>query len=200
MKPPPLEQAMEVTATAEGVELRHGEDVIARAWPGGPKVEVRPAPPLESARARRDHYAGRDAAVFPTCFVCGIAREQGDGLCIYAGRDVGADPPEPHVACTWTPHPSLCDDSGVLPEHMVWAALDCPSGWAFLSAGDEVALLGEFSVQIAAPIHCGREYIVAGWEFGREGRKRLTASAIYSAGGDSLAWARATWIVIENDP
>lgn len=194
IKPPPLGVSLDVVQNGPEVELYAGSELVAKSRPGGQSVEPPPAPTLEAARARRAHYAGVDDFVFPTCFVCGIAREEGDGLCIYAGPDPQGDPR--HVACTWTPHKSFCEEGDTVAEHFVWAALDCPSGWAFLGAENEVALLGEFSAHIEAPLHCGQEYIVAGWEIAQERRKRLTASAIYSAEGQLLAYARATWIVI----
>lgn len=196
MKPPPLDAPMGVYRRGGEIELRLGDDIIARAWPEAPDVEVPQAPTLESARARRAHYAGIDEAAFPTCFVCGIARKEGDGLRIHAGPDPDANPARRHVACTWTPHSSLCGDDGTVPAHFIWAALDCPGGWAFLSSGDEVALLGEFSAEIHAPLRCSREYIVAGWEISRDGRKRRTGSAIYAEDGRPLARALATWITV----
>ncbi|MDX1554395.1 MAG: hypothetical protein R3212_00040 [Xanthomonadales bacterium] len=198
MKPPPLDRPLDVVRMDGQVELRDDGVTIARAWPGGPEISVPPAPELGSARLRRAFYVGLDEGIFPTCFVCGAGREEGDGLRIHAGPDREADRSGRHVACTWTPHPAFCGADGAVPSSIAWAALDCPSGWAFLSDGDEVALLGEYSAHIDTPLRCGIEYIVAGWEVAREGRKRLTGSAIYDRDGNPLAWARATWIVIRD--
>jgi hypothetical protein len=194
MKPPPLDIHLDVMQTADGVELRHGEQVIARAWPSKPDLDIPDPPDIESARAGRKSFVGDIRHMFPGCFVCGTEREDGDGLLIHAGPDGGG---AHHVACNWTPHASLCGQSGELPQHLVWAALDCPGGWSFLSFDREVALLGEFSVEILAPLRCGDEYVVAGWEISRDGRKRRTGSALYSAEGAVLARALATWITID---
>lgn len=203
LKPPPLERPLQVFRAGDQVELRDGAEPVARAWPGGPDIEVPAAPSLASARARRANYAGVEGFIFPGCFVCGIAREEGDGLRIHAGPEsphlASSEAHLPHVACTWIPHSSFCAEDGRVPDHIAWSALDCPSGWAFLSDSDEVALLGEYSAAIDAPLYAGREYIVAGWQFGHEGRKRLTGSAIYSPEGRPLARARATWIVIRQN-
>jgi hypothetical protein len=198
MRPPPLEVDLDVVRLGAEVELRQGDQVIARAWSGGPGIEVPPAPDPESARQRRERYAGLDRHAFPGCFVCGVDREEGDGLQIHAGPESRSEDAPHHVACTWTPHTELCDSAGVVPAHFVWSALDCPSGWAFLSFTEEVAVLGEFSVEILGSPHCGREYIVAGWELGRDGRKCMTGSALYEADGEILARARATWITIQD--
>lgn len=201
MVPPPLDTPLSVVATGEGVELLDGETLVGRAWAGGPGIEIPAAPDLAAARRRREAFAGHHHHAFPGCFVCGTARTEGDGLLIFAGPEADSSlAPEGvthHVACTWTPHASFCDDDGVLLPEYVWAALDCPSGWSFLSSGNEVALLGEFSAEGGATLHCDEEYIVAGWEFERSGRKRLTGAAIYAASGTPLAWSRATWITID---
>lgn len=198
MRPPPLDIHMDVVKAGDEIQLRSGDEVIARAWPTDTDIEVPPAPEIESARARRNQFAGHVRHAFPSCFVCGVERQEGEGLLVHAGpvkNELGE--PEHHVACTWIPHHTLCEEDDVLPEHYAWAALDCPSGWSFLSFDDEVALLGELTAEVLSPIHCGEEYIVAGWEIDREGRKRRTGSAIYDTDGEPLAKARATWIVID---
>ena len=196
MQPPPLDTSLEVRKSGDTVELRDGESIIARAWPEGRDVEPPPAPGLESALAVRETYAGLKRHVFPSCFVCGPHREEGDGLRIFPGRLAGEDTGR-RVACDWTPHENLCVEDGTVLPHFIWAALDCPSGWASLTFDDIVGVLGELSVQIHEPVHCGKTYVVMGWEIAAEGRKRFTGSALYSADGEVLATGRATWIVIE---
>ena len=197
MQPPPLETPLEVVRVGEEVQLRSGEELVARAWPGGPQVDVPPAPGLAEARRRRGYYGGLDRHVFPGCFVCGVDRAEGDGLRVHAGPESPSGEGPHEVACNWTPDGSLCDAAGIVADHFVWAALDCPSGWAFLTFADEIALLGEYSAEVLTPLHCGREYIVTGWEISSEGRKRRTGSAIYAQDGQPVARAQATWIRIE---
>ncbi len=201
MIPPPLDTRLDVVGTDGEFQLRHDEQVVARAWPGAAEIELLPSPGLDTARRAGGRFAGFSRHAFPGCFVCGTDRSEGDGLLIHAGPAPGdsgrSDMPVHHVACTWIPHDSFCRPDGVVHQEFIWAALDCPGGWAFLSSGEEVALLGEFSVEIDTPPRAGQEYVVAGWEISREGRKRLTASAIYDSEGQPLAWARATWITID---
>jgi len=201
MKPPPLDTPLDVSATENEIQLVHEQELVARAWAGGPEIEIPPAPDLEDARHRTSLFAGHSYHAFPGCFVCGTERSKGDGLLIYPGPPQNASEMPPsvtnHVACTWVAHEAFCGPDGkVLPE-FCWATLDCPSGWSFLSSGEEVALLGEFSAEIQADLECGQEYMVAGWEIARKGRKRLTGSAIYDTAGTPLAWASATWITID---
>lgn len=196
LKPPPLDIQMDIVRADDEVQLRHGEDIIARARVSRPEIELPDAPDPASARQRRAAFAGHTRHAFPGCFVCGVDRNDGDGLLIHAGPEKTGKDAKHHVACNWTPHPSLCGDDGKLPDHLVWAALDCPGGWSFLSFDPEVALLGELSAELTGPVQCGQEYVVAGWEIDRDGRKHHTGSAIYDAKGAVLAKARATWITI----
>jgi len=200
LRPPPLDTPMTIVESGTSLELRTGDDVVARAHSARPEVNVPEAPSIELARRGRGAYAGHTRHVFPGCFVCGVERQEGDGLLIHAGsiEASGISGESQHrVACSWAPHQSLCGDGGIVPERYIWAALDCPGGWAFLSFSEDIALLGELTAEILSDVPCGREYIVAGWEIDRQGRKRLTGSALYDSSGTPLAIAEATWIVID---
>src|SRR3982075_2267589 len=67
----------------------------------------------------------------PTCFVCGPARAQGDGLRIFAGPLVRQSRNASAVfAATWTPDPTLAAEDGFVAPEFLWSALDCPTGYA----------------------------------------------------------------------
>src|SRR5262245_20827914 len=78
IKPPPLETALDVVELPEGgVQVKHGETLIAQSRPAELIVEP-PAPPtyvqVLDASLR---YAGFSEHPFPTCFVCGPQRQRG---------------------------------------------------------------------------------------------------------------------------
>ena len=75
-----------------------------------------------------------------------------------------------------------CPD--IRPE-IVWAALDCPSGWAVDEFQREGVLLGRMAAVIRTLPVSGEAHVITGWRIGEDGRKRLAGSALYSAGGDS---------------
>ena len=78
----------------------------------------------------------------------------------------------------------------------MWAALDCPSGWAVDEFQREGVLLGRLAARIVVPVVGGGEpFVVVGWGTGAEGRKRYAGSALFTADGDVCAYARSTWIV-----
>lgn len=186
--PPPLDQPLEVRSDGDRLLVLDGDTLVAEAAP----TTVDDAPPttvtLEVARSASQRYAGLESHEFPTCFVCGPRRAEGDGLRIFAGPVDGAEV----AASPWTPPENLAENGQVRPE-IVWASLDCPS---FFGAGIEArAVLGRFAVDVRAPVLAGEPHIVIGWGAGSEGRKHFAASAVTSAAGELLAVSRATWII-----
>jgi hypothetical protein len=178
--PPPLDTQLEIV----GDELRHGDVVVARARRAAHSDEDLPAPvSIADAEEATKRYAGFEHHAYPTCFTCGPART--DGLGIFAGPVTGR---EGVVAAPWTP------DAGVRAE-IVWAALDCPSGWAVDDFQREGVLLGRMGASIHARPEPGVAHVVIGWHIGDEGRKRFAGSAVYTAEGELVAHARSTWIV-----
>ena len=136
-KPPPLDVALLRRREADGsVSLLSGDDVIAAAVPGAVQAQAPPAPTVEEAEIATLRYVGFAHHRFPTCFVCGTARD--DGLRIYAGR-VGDSP---LLASPWTPK----SDDPLL----AWAVLDCPSAYAIESVDHraQIVVLASLTVEL----------------------------------------------------
>ena len=118
--PPPLAVPLLRQREHDGsVSLLSGDDVIATAVPAAVQAQAPPAPTVEQADIATRRYVGFAHHRFPTCFVCGTARN--DGLRIYAGQ-VGDSP---LIASPWTPE----SDDPLL----AWAVLDCPGAYAIES-------------------------------------------------------------------
>jgi hypothetical protein len=181
--PPPLDRELEIVRVDDRVEVRDGETLVAEGEPAAVDVEV-PAPvsPAEAEDAST-RYAGFAHHAYPTCFTCGPERE--DGLGIYAGAVAGRDGV---VAAPWTPAEEPAPE-------VVWAALDCPSGWAVDDFQREGVLLGRMVARVDRLPVPGDPHVVLGWRIGEEGRKRFAGSALVTAAGDVLARSRSTWIV-----
>jgi hypothetical protein len=136
--------------------------------------------------------------------VCGPARAQGDGLRIFAGplarRSSNASPV---LAATWTPDPTLTAEDGFVAPEFLWAALDCPTGYASScdresgSFDQTPILLGRMSARIEMRPRPGERCVIAAWQTGRDGRKRFGEAAAYGEGGALLAVARSTWIAVD---
>jgi len=197
-RPVPLERPL-LLRNGDGIALLEDEgrlcaEARAPATPVGQRV---PRPPtLAEARAAAGRAAYYDDPVFPNCFVCGPARAPGDGLRIFPGpvpgREVWAAP--------WSPDPSVSGPDGLVPEEVVWAALDCPGGVAVAEAratpAEGAALLGRMTARLAGPVRVGTAHRVVAWLLERDGRKHTAGSALFGPDDQLLAVARAVWITV----
>jgi hypothetical protein len=120
------------------------------------------------------------------------------------GREVWAAP--------WSPDPSVGGADGLVPDEVVWAALDCPGGVAVADAlatpadgatfatpahgADEAALLGRMTAELTGPVRIGPAHRVVAWLLERDGRKHTVGSALFGPDDQVLAVARAVWIAV----
>lgn len=181
--PPPLETPLAVVRDGDRVELRDGERIVAEAAAAELGLDDLPEPVSlpEADLAARD-FAGFLQHAYSTCYVCGPDRS--DGLGIYSGPVAGR---EGLVAAPWLP-------TGDIGPELVWAALDCPSGWAVDDFQREGILLGRLAARVDALPRAGEPHVVVGWGRGVDGRKRHAGSALFTADGNVIAVARSTWI------
>ena len=186
-RPPPLGRELTVEEEPGRVAVRDGDDLVAEAVAA--EVEVAVPEPIDFDLAERavPSYSGFALHPFPGCFVCGPDRRPGDGLRIFAGEVTGREV----FASSWVPDATL-----VRPE-FVWAALDCPGGFA---AGypETTLLLGRLAARIDRLPKAGERCVAMGWQLGADGRKRFAGTALVS-GREILARARATWIAPRAD-
>lgn len=196
-EPPPLGVDLVVATGEDGrIAATFGGAVIATAEPGALAHDPVEPVSLGVAREAEERYAGLRSHPFPTCFVCGPQRR--DGLGLRPGR-VG-DSPDGPVACVWEPGASTSTTGALGPGEpvetaMVWAALDCPSGWASdLEARPMV--LGRITARVDARPHPGDRCVVVARVLGGEGRKTFTASTAYDPDGRVLGRAEAVWIAL----
>ena len=191
--PPPLGRGLAVRRVGDGVTLLEGEAVVATGGPIAVDVALRAGVGFDEAELASREYPGFREHVFPRCFACGPARAAGDGLRIFPGPVSGRD----LVASPWVPDASLADGRGDVRPEFLWAALDCPSGWAPIAvAGGTPMVLGELAARLLGPVRVGERCVVVGWTLGGEGRKRLAGAALLGEDGTPRAMARATWITI----
>jgi hypothetical protein len=192
--PPPLATPLRLDTAAGQAQLFDGDKVIGEAKQVPPLELSLPTPPtLEQARTASRSYSGFKSHAFPACFVCGPERSPHDGLCIYAG-------PLPNsavIAAPWTPNASLADPTGAVRSEFLWAALDCPGAFATTAAMKEApAVLGELCASLVGGLKAGEECVVVAWPLEIQGRKRFAGTAIFTADGRPIAFARAIWIEV----
>ena len=191
--PPPLETDLRLESAADEARLFNGTSLIAEAKRTNLDLSPPTAPSYELASRAAESFIGFTQHQFPECFVCGPERSGFDGLRIFPGSLPGVDV----IAAPWAPDPSLAASSGHVDPVYLWAALDCPSGFALVPLPDGLGIvLGELCVSVAGDVSPGDALVVAAWPIGTDGRKRFAGSAIYTADGVLVAKARATWIEI----
>ena len=188
-KPPPLSQVLEVIQEETSARLMMGETLIAEARPGTLDISPPMPPAWETAKEAVQRYEGFTYHAFPTCFVCGPLRKEGDGLRIFPGKIMDKDV----VAAPWIPDRSLGDRDGVIKGPVVWASLDCPGAFATMER-DCPMVLGRMTTQLLEPVMAGKPHIVIGWRISAEGRKHFTGTALYNEADQLCAMAQATWI------
>lgn len=188
--PPPLDTPLQVDVTEGGVRLLSGTTLVGEGRAA--ELDIAPPAPLsfEAASESSKHYHGFEHHTFPNCFVCGPQRQPGDGLRIFAGAVEGREV----VAAPWIVHESLGTPTA---SEFLWAALDCPSGFALWSPREgTTVVLGQLTGSIRGQVMPGEKCVAMGWPLHVEGRKRFAGSAVYSAAGELVALARATWIEV----
>ena len=187
--PPPLDTPLHIDVTDGVARLMSGTTLVGEGRAAQLDIDV-PAPvSVEAARESSKHYHGFDEHTFPECFVCGPRRQPGDGLRIFAG----ASSPD-GVAAPWVVDESL---GAPIATEFLWAALDCPSGFALWSPREgTTVVLGQLTASIREQVMPGQTCVAMGWPLHVEGRKRFAGSAVYSATGKLVALARAIWIEV----
>lgn len=193
--PPPLLTALRLESTDSEARLFDATTLIAEGRCAPLDLEPPPAPSRAAAGRAAQDYAGLHAHAFPGCFVCGPARQPGDGLRIFPGGVHAAGPAL--LAAPWTPDASLADDDGTVRPEFLWAALDCPGGFAVLPpVGSVTVVLGELCASIEGAVQVGEPCVVTAWPLAMDGRKHLAGSAVYGADGRLVARARAVWLEV----
>ncbi|MGB3223971.1 MAG: hypothetical protein WBB23_14295 [Desulforhopalus sp.] len=190
--PPPLETELRIESIDGVVKLLHGSELVGE----GRNTELDLTPPVSplfsEAKEASKSYLGFTSHNFPRCFVCGPLRENGDGMRIFAGSLKGSSV----VAAPWIVDASLVRDSRI-PDEFLWAALDCPSGFAVLPVAEGMTIvLGQLSGHIYGSVRASEECVTIGWPIHIEGRKRKSGSAVFSEAGDVVAVGQATWIEV----
>ncbi|MBD8870711.1 hypothetical protein [Nocardioides donggukensis] len=193
----------DTAARAPGARLHRGEDLVAEVRVV--EEEIAPVEPVsaEEARAAVAGYPGLRSHPFPTCFVCGTAREEGDGLRIFPGPVAPAADGSVRVAAPWTPHPSTGEDFHEYVDEVpraslavTWAALDCTGGWAG-DLEERLMVLGRMTAEVDDLPVIGEPHVVVGQRLGSQGRKTFTATTLYDADDRVVGRARQIWIAID---
>lgn len=195
-KPIPLDREMEVRQEADQFQLLAGEELIATARPGTlDDLEVPPYLDFADALESSKNFLGyQERPAFPTCFVCGLDRAEGDGLRIFAG----ASSRESLFAAPWRPAAELAGTDGYVASEFIWAALDCPGAFAIMGDQVKTVVLGRLTAEEIQPVRAGEACVVTAWPLGQDGRKYFSGTAVFNETGQLCARAKAVWIELKN--
>lgn len=194
-RPPPLNSELGVKVQEDNQAVLFDDNgVIAEATSTSLDLIVPHPPSFMEAKRSATNTEELDEHYFPTCFACGPQRKENDGLRIFPGFVEGKE----YLAAPWIPDSSLCDDTGKVKNEIIWAALDCPGGWAIILNEMRFMLLGRLVARIDKRMWPGEKCVVLGWRISTEGRKMYAGSAVYSEDGRLYAKAKSTWIELKS--
>jgi hypothetical protein len=190
--PPPLDTPLEVVRDGEVVTVRNGDTLVAVGRPSELLVEVPDALPASEVAAAQEEGRERwaEGHPFPTCVVCGPARE--DGFGIFPAALPGHDG---LFGATWTPDGGADDGDGCVRPELVWAALDCPTSAPVANFGEGPAMvLASLTVRLGCPLRVGEPHTILSWALGEDGRKHWGGAALFDSDGILTSASRALWI------
>lgn len=188
--PPPLDTPLSIIPFEDGIALMEGEKPVVTAKA---LADFDLALPAFPERYKTDTPKTL-ATGFDSCFVCGVDRTPGDGLCLYSEAQPG---PSDQWIAAFDVDPAFCDEHGTLKQRFLVAALDCP-GFAAVSGG-VMAVLARFKVKISGSLKRGEAAEVYAWPISHAGRKMVAGTAVLSRDREVVACAEALWIKISPD-
>lgn len=170
--------------------LTHGGAVVGTAGPGAFTREPPPFVDADDVAHGLASYPGFEHHPFDLCFTCGTARAEGDGLRLFTGP-VG----DGLTAGPWHAHPAFASD-GAIGTPVLWAALDCPGGWAADFTAQPM-VLGTMTASVEQAPEPGSTLHAVGRLDRRDGRKFFTSTALYTPAGDLVGRSEQVWIEID---
>ena len=200
--PVQLDHALATERHGEALRVLDGERLIAEVRRAPLSLDVPEPPSWDEALAARDRspalernerhplLGGPRIGFHPICFCCGAELTEDRGLRVFAAPL----PERDQVAAAWSCEPRFAAASGEVPAEIVCTALDCPGQFAWLAKGTRTGLLGRLTVRLEKPVRAGERCVVTGWTLGSEGKKFFAGTALFDAGGQRCAVAKAVWI------
>lgn len=195
-KPIPIDREMLLQVVAGKALLEDGDRLIAEGVRADWTLDLNPTCNYALAQAAAEHSPAFKDHPFPTCFVCGPDRAEHDGLRIFPGRieDIAG---RRAFAAPWVPDGEFAGDDGLIREEIIWAALDCPTGFAAGFPYEGKLVTGRLGARMIAPVNAGEPCVLLSWKTGAEGRKHHAECVLLGADGAPRAHSRATWIKLD---
>lgn len=187
-KPIALDTPLRLASFEDRVELEHEGILVASAERD--ETGIPPARFVTSEEILDTPASQIDMGMFAACFVCG--QDPPDGLGIRPRRL-----PDGRFAAIWKPSTSNHVRGARVPARYLRSALDCPGGFAALTASQTLAVTGSLTSRVDWLPSAQDSLIVVGEATWVDGRKLGASSTIFSQSGKVVATASAVWVAVE---
>jgi hypothetical protein len=193
-KPIPIERELRIDLDGDRARLMDRDELVIEAV--GADIDLPVPAPVSFAEAQDavERSPAYQNHPFPTCFVCGPERREHDGLRVFPGPVQAQEGFDNLFAAPWVPAREFADESGQVRSEFVWAAADCPTGFAAGFPYQGKLVTGRLAVEILGHVRAEDECVLMSWSLGTDGRKCHAGAALFDSNGDACAVAKATWI------
>ena len=186
-KPVPVDTPLHILRDDDTAVIRHRDETIASAEIMRGEIPATWFVPMEEALGATDPQL--DMGMFAACFVCGQDTPDGLGVKPKALADG-------RFAAVWRPWKSRHIEGPVVETTYLRSALDCPGGFAALTANQTLAVTGTLTTQVYFNPPSEEPLIVVGEATHAEGRKLGAVSTIFTESDEIVATASALWIAL----
>lgn len=187
-RPVPVDTPVFIYRRGDSAFIRHEDEIVATAELTDEMIPTTPF--VEPDEVAKGAIPDLDMGMFADCFVCGGGGSQGLGIDIRALGDG-------RFAALWHPATSTLIDGALVEAVYLRSALDCPGGFAALSANQTLAVTGTLTSRVEFLPEADSRLVVVGESTWVEGRKLGAVTSIYTETGDLVATASAVWISIQ---
>jgi acyl-coenzyme A thioesterase PaaI-like protein len=185
--PVPLDTPLDIVEDEAGVSIRGRGQTYATATSSDADFET--AQFASEAEIRAADRIPFETGIFADCFVCGLPAPTGLGVDprpLSAGR----------FGAIWQPARSALVEGPVVAPRLLHAALDCPGGFAAITAAGRLALTGTITSRIEFLPPADETLLIVAQAGDVNGRKLGAVTTIFNAEGDVVASAEAIWIAM----
>ena len=186
-KPVPVDTPLHLLRDDDTAAIRHRDETLASAETMRADVPATWFVPMEEALSASDPQL--DMGIFAACFVCGQDTPKGLGVRPKALADG-------RFAAVWRPWESRHIEGPDVETTYLRSALDCPGGFAALTANQTLAVTGTLTTQVYFNPPADAPLIVVGEATHAEGRKLGAVSTIFTESDEIVATASAVWIAL----
>ena len=188
-RPVPVGEPVNLFAENGWAAIRHCDRTLVETTRTSESVSETAFVPVDEAISAEPSDLGLE--MFADCFVCGRGAPEG----------LGVEPrrlEDGRFAAVWHPATSDLIAGEVVPAEYLHAALDCPGGFAVLTAAGQPALTGSMTDRVDFFPRTDQRLIVVGEAGAADGRKLQAITTIFTESGETVATSEAIWVTLRD--